>query len=434
LSQYSRSFDPEDFDNPHTLALLCVPPRATVLDLGVASGEPIAKELQAQSCHVFGVEIDAESAQAASRYCKDVRVADLDDPAALAPWPDPFDVVLALDVLEHLRSPAEALRRAATLLKPDGFMCVSIPNIAHYSVREQLLHGRFEYTDDGLLDRTHLRFFDWPAIVNLFREAGVEMADVYRIQRPLDTETANHLGTELAQALMADVEAETFQYFVIGRLGPTPISRGRGALAHLQDNFVKERSALREAERYVRHLEATTAKLEGEIAERDLLLEKERSELLKAQGHVRHLEDEIAERDVLLEKERSGLRDARDRVRHLQSALAKLEDEKREGIAGLESELADRMNEIWLLQTQLDMVRKDLEVKDSFLKCVPTAQKVPVRVLGYEFPSDVGKTSVLGYRAVDHAVRMIRKLPGWSHISEWAWRNDSHPPGGGSTR
>lgn len=434
MSQYSRSFDPEDFDNPHTLALLCVPPRATVLDLGVASGEPVAKELQAQSCQVFGVEIDAESAQAASPYCKDVRVADLDDPAALAPWPDPFDVVLALDVLEHLRSPAEVLRRSATLLKPEGFVCVSIPNIAHYSVREQLLHGRFEYTDDGLLDRTHLRFFDWPAIVDLFREAGVEMADVYRIQRPLDTDTAEQLGTELAEALMADVEAETFQYFVIGRLGPAPISGGKGPLAHLQDNFVKERSALREAERYAMHLESTTAKLKDEIAEKDESLAREQSALLDAQGYVRHLEDEIAEKDVLLEKERSALREAQGRVRDMESAAAKLEDEKKEGIAALESELADRMEEMWLLHTQLDMLRKDLEVKDSFLKSVPTARKTPVEVLGYEFPPDIGKTSVLGYRAVDRAVRLIRKFPGWSHISEWAWRNDATPPRAGSTR
>ena len=164
---------------PTPLAILCVPPGATVLDVGVASGEPVARELQAQSCQVFGVEIDQDAAQAASRYCRDVRVADLDDPTALAPWPDPFDVVLALDVLEHLRHPAEVLRRAVTLLKAGGFVCVSIPNIAHYTVREQLLHGRFEYTDDGLLDRTHLRFFDWPAVVTLFQDAGVEMTDVY---------------------------------------------------------------------------------------------------------------------------------------------------------------------------------------------------------------------------------------------------------------
>ena len=61
MSQYSRSFDLDDLDNPHTLAVLCVPPGATVLDLGVASGEPVARELHGQSCQVFGVDIDPDA-------------------------------------------------------------------------------------------------------------------------------------------------------------------------------------------------------------------------------------------------------------------------------------------------------------------------------------------------------------------------------------
>ena len=94
----------------------------------------------------------------------------------------------------------------------------------------------------------------------------------------------------------------------------------------------------------------------------------------------------------------------------------------------LESELSDRMNEIRLLHTQIDMLRRDLEVKESFLNSVPTAHKTPVEALGYEFPIDVGKTSVIGYRAVDDIVRLIRKFPGWSLFSKWAWRNDRYRP------
>ena len=376
MSHYSRSLDLNDLDNPHTLAVLCVPPGATVLDLGVASGEPVARELQAQSCQVFGVDIDQDAAQAASRYCRDVRVADLDDPTALDSWPGPIDVVLALDVLEHLRHPADVLRRAVSRLKTGGFVCVSIPNIAHYSVREQLLHGRFEYTDDGLLDRTHLRFFDWPAVITLFQDAGVEITDVYRIQKPLVRETREGLEAELAEAFMADVEAETFQYFLIGRLGPESAGQGRGVLARLQEHFVEQRSAFREAQLYAEHLESTVAKLEAQVKE-------------------------------FLENE---------------AALPVCE-----GDSAPEPELTDRMNEIWLLHTQVEMLRKDLEVKDSFLKAAPTVRRTPVEALGYEFPPDVGKTSVIGYRAVDDIVRLIRKSPGWSLISKWAWRNDRYP-------
>ena len=64
---------------------------------------------------------------------------------------------------------------------------------------------------------------------------------------------------------MADVEAETFQYFVIGRVGPASAGRGRGPLARLQEGFVKQRSVFRGGPSYVRHLESTVAKLEAEI-------------------------------------------------------------------------------------------------------------------------------------------------------------------------
>ena len=91
------------------------------------------------------------------------------------------------------------------------------------------------------------------------------------------------------------------------------------------------------------------------------------------------------------------------------------------------------MNEILLLHAQLEMLRKDLEVKESFLNSVPAARKTPVEAFGYEFPTDVGKTSVIGYRAVDDVVRLIRRFPGWSVVSKWAWRNDRYPSGGSTT-
>ena len=208
------------------------------------------------------------------------------------------------------------------------------------------------------------------------------MTDVYRIQRPLDSDASADREAELAAAFMADVEAETFQYFVIGRLGAAPAGRGRGPLARLQEGFVKQRSALREAQGYARHLVSTVAKLESQIKES-------------------------------LDREPTQSVDVRD--------------------PALESELSERMNEILLLHTQLEMLRKDLEVKESFLNSVPAARKTPVGALGYEFPADVGKTSVIGYRAVDDVVRLIRRSPGWSLVSKWAWRNDRYPSGGSTT-
>ena len=70
-----------------------------------------------------------------------------------------FDRVLLLDVLEHLRNPEQILRQSHEVLKPDGLLIVSLPNIANIHVRLMLLFGRFDYAERGIMDKTHLRFF-----------------------------------------------------------------------------------------------------------------------------------------------------------------------------------------------------------------------------------------------------------------------------------
>jgi len=71
-----------------------------------------------------------------------------------------FDVVLCGDVLEHLIDPWKAIDKIQKLLKPGGVLIASIPNIRHYSAFFKIfLRGNFTYTEHGLFDRTHFRFF-----------------------------------------------------------------------------------------------------------------------------------------------------------------------------------------------------------------------------------------------------------------------------------
>lgn len=71
-----------------------------------------------------------------------------------------FDVLLCLDVLEHLTDPWEVLNRWAPCLKKDGLLLISIPNFREFRVMWKIFfRGNFGYTKDGILDKTHLRFF-----------------------------------------------------------------------------------------------------------------------------------------------------------------------------------------------------------------------------------------------------------------------------------
>jgi SAM-dependent methyltransferase len=83
-----------------------------------------------------------------------------------------FDVVLYADVLEHLVNPLGELEKVAQFLAPDGVIIISVPNVAHWSVRFNLLRGRFNYAPTGIMDATHLRWFTSRTLLQLLKRAG----------------------------------------------------------------------------------------------------------------------------------------------------------------------------------------------------------------------------------------------------------------------
>lgn len=91
----------------------------------------------------------------------------------------PFDVVLLLDVLEHLRDPWAVAERACAALVPGGLAVISLPNVGHYTVLSPLIRrGRFELEDWGIKDRTHLRWFGRDDMVALTEGAGLVVESV----------------------------------------------------------------------------------------------------------------------------------------------------------------------------------------------------------------------------------------------------------------
>ena len=106
-------------------------------------------------CHV---EIDPEAAHEARRHLD--AVLQIDIGASELDIGESFDVVLFADVLEHTPNPGETLRKFLPYLNDQGTVVVSVPNVRHHSVvLPLLLKGEWTYTDEGILDRTHLHFF-----------------------------------------------------------------------------------------------------------------------------------------------------------------------------------------------------------------------------------------------------------------------------------
>ncbi|HWI75053.1 MAG TPA: class I SAM-dependent methyltransferase [Baekduia sp.] len=177
----------------HRLVLEEIPAGARVLDVGCATGY-LAAELTRKGCTVDGVEVDPVAAEQARAHCREVVVGDLEAPfthaevermlAGVRP-----DVVVCADVLEHLRDPWSVLAWLRTLIAPGGRAVISVPNIAHWTARRALLRGRFDYTDYGLFDRTHLRFFTRASAAELARRAGLAVLAERPAGAPLPLES-----------------------------------------------------------------------------------------------------------------------------------------------------------------------------------------------------------------------------------------------------
>src|SRR5579871_5793327 len=142
-------FDPArtNPNDAHSILMRLVPSNSRVLELGCSSGYLSGYLEKAKGCEVTGVDIDPVAVQIAASRCHACYAIDLDRPDALdTVLPDhdqPFDVLLAPAVLEHLKYPENILAAAHPRLKPGATVIVSLPNIAHWSSRLRLLLGRF---------------------------------------------------------------------------------------------------------------------------------------------------------------------------------------------------------------------------------------------------------------------------------------------------
>jgi len=152
------------------------------LDVGAADGF-LAELLTRQGWQVTALERDPAQAAKARGRCHEVIVADLDEAAPRLEGV--FDAIVYGDVLEHLSEPLPALVALNRSLAAGGRIVVSVPNVAHLWVRLSLLLGRWDYTDRGILDRTHLRFFTRRSLARFLDDAGLDIEELVATPAPL---------------------------------------------------------------------------------------------------------------------------------------------------------------------------------------------------------------------------------------------------------
>jgi 2-polyprenyl-3-methyl-5-hydroxy-6-metoxy-1,4-benzoquinol methylase len=170
----------------HYYARQMVGTNQDVMDIGAGEGF-FAAELVKSGNRISGIDnrLRPREASVFEQYF----TADLEEgiaPVVLELGGKHFDRVLLLDVLEHLRHPEQILEQCHAILKREGLLIVSLPNIANIAVRLMLLFGRFEYSARGLLDKTHLRFFTRKTARNLMEENGYRILEEKQTVIPLE--------------------------------------------------------------------------------------------------------------------------------------------------------------------------------------------------------------------------------------------------------
>lgn len=334
MSRYARDLDLREL-NAHTQGILLTPPGSDVLDVGTADGHPVVAGLKARGCRVWGIEIDPAAAASAAPMCELMVVGNVEELDLKAAFGERrFDVVLCLDVLEHLVEPLAALRRLAALLSPTGTLVASIPNVTHAAVRLQLLQGEFRYTDTGLLDRTHVRFFDNAHVGALFADAGLTVLERLEVRRePHETEIPVNLDdvpAETLETIRQDPDARVFQWVVVARAGVEVDGESTGLATALLAQTGRLEQAVQQSADHIDWLQGLLDAKTGH--------EQELEHLTRTQN------ERVAELSETLRTRVRELVEAHEQTRALQADLAVKDDytQALKAALGVETVLPDR--------------------------------------------------------------------------------------------
>lgn len=181
---YHREIDPTANDSLARI-VQSIPSACRVLDVGTGDGA-LGRYLCGAGCHVDGITYSEDEAMLARNNYAHIAILDLEKTLpSLSLTGGIYDVVVCADILEHLRNPLEILRDLRSLLSKDGFVLLSIPNATYMGVIFELMGGRFSRTREGILDATHVCFYDRHSLSELINLAGFRIQAVSDVRKGL---------------------------------------------------------------------------------------------------------------------------------------------------------------------------------------------------------------------------------------------------------
>ncbi len=184
-----------------------------ILEIGCACGATLLEiKNRYKYSELYGIELDENCAELCATFA-DVRSMNIENGLD---FPDSyFDYVIAADVIEHLEHPWTVVANLKRHIKQSGKLLISVPNVMHFSVLRDAIHGLWTYTDSGLLDRTHLRFFTLIELDKMLKNATYSKCEYTANVIPMNSEDEKWVNKfwEMSEFTTSD-QFKVYQYLV----------------------------------------------------------------------------------------------------------------------------------------------------------------------------------------------------------------------------
>lgn len=224
---YEKVLDVDDNNDSLSVIFSYVATNSVVLDVGCACGDLAGELVYQKKCTVYGIEYNPQSVEICRKknIFKEVAAYDLNNlpDKLLTSYKKKFDYIILGDVLEHLVSPLDVLQKIKNCLKPEGYIIISVPNVAHASIKANLLLNDWSYTEIGILDKTHLHFFSSQSLPGFIASAGLEVLNVQYTTLPPDgyqPHKVNELPPAVYDFIMTDIHSHIMQYICLCKISP----------------------------------------------------------------------------------------------------------------------------------------------------------------------------------------------------------------------
>ena len=176
MSKYDCDMIIENTNDSRSVLVGLIKENSTVLELGPADGIMTKYLAEEKKCDVYIVEVDEDSFKKASQYAKGGTCDNLNNDDWVNAFKNiNFDYIVFADVLEHLLNPEKTLKKAYTLMKPEGKILISVPNLCYEGVLAELALNCFDYNKIGILDNTHVHFFSYKSIRELIKKCNLKV-------------------------------------------------------------------------------------------------------------------------------------------------------------------------------------------------------------------------------------------------------------------